>query len=968
MKTRSFESHGVSFKTKPGAKDATAICPFCQSIHNGGQKEGKFSVEIETGVWQCWHCKRKGNIQTFLEQIHEHWLTQTSEVEYEALAAARPGLHIEDFQLQKLAYNQLTDRWLLPCYTRRNTLANLYTYQPGAHAFCTAGMGHGLFGMESIQAGKPIYMVEGPWSRMAMLRLMKAAKIKGSVVGVPGSVFKQDWCDLFIGQTLYLTFDNDSAGGEETERAMQFLTSHPNGKPKAINRIHWPSTAPPKWDPREMIHFELDTSGHKPASVWTDFNRLFTPATYSVADVEEPEQEEPLPTVKSFKVLTKHFRDNGLHLNDNMIDGIAVMLAIAVSAQLPGSPLWAFIVGAPGCLSGDTPLVYQRNKQKRNLSIEELFWSLKGSPGAEFTIPYMDENRQLRSCVIRDVLYSGRKPVFRLTTEDGQTLRATKDHRFLTPKGWKRLENLVIGDCVFVPATREASEPKKRVQSKWVRGLRYHPNATRQHAILPKNRWAVRIHRLLLEAAANGLEYSQYIHILKKDPERAKTLVYIPKTIYVHHADEDPENNEESNLSTCTPSDHATVHRRETNALINMAPSRVVGIKPDGESPTFDLCVDEPHNFLANGIIVHNSGKTLTLEAFSRYQSAVYRSSIRATELISGWMTEDGSDPSLIPKIQGKTLVLKDYTEIMAMNQQDQEILYGVLRGAYDGRAERYFANGLERVYTHCWFNLIAGVTDDIKAHNRASLGERFIRFQWVESEGYDRTAHITAAIRGLAKQSETERLLAGYVAGFLSTFDMSEIKLPTIEPWFETRIVALVQILAHLRARISTEHHGELTHRPTIEIGTRPAVQFCKLSQCLCVILGKKRIDMDIYNLIEKLFRDTSEGWSYDIFNCLLQHDPEPVTKEFIERDARIPSSTCFRRLEAMEALGTITRDRIAAIVPGRPAYGWRLSDSVRELVTQAKLGTTEPHQPEPKSTEPLKRIRQPKPTKRKG
>jgi len=534
--------------------------------------------------------------------------------------------------------------------------------------------------MESIQAGKPIYMVEGPWSRMAMLRLMKAAKVKGSVVGVPGSVFKQDWCDLFIGQTLYLTFDNDSAGGEESERALQFLTTHSNGKPKNIYRIHWPSTAPAKYDPRELIHFELDTSNHKPASVWADFGRLFVPATYSGSDVEEPVEEEPLPTVKSFKALLKHFTEH-IHLNDNMEDGIAVTLAAAISCQLPGNPEWLFLVGAPG------------------------------------------------------------------------------------------------------------------------------------------------------------------------------------------------------------------------------------------------------------------SGKTLLLEAFSRYKGAVYRSSIRSTELISGWLTDDGSDPSLIPKIQGKILVLKDYTEVLAMNAADQDILYGVLRGAYDGRAERHFANGLERVYNHCWFGMVAGVTDDIKAHNRASLGERFIRFQWVEAESYDRSTHITAAIRGYANQVATERFLAGVVAGFLSEFDLTDAKLPTIEPWFETRIVALVQILAHLRAHVNTGFHGELTHRPVVEIGTRPAVQFCKLAQCLCLILGKKRIDMKVYSIIEKIFKDTCESWSHDIFNCLLKHSPDPVTKEVIEQEARIPSTTCFRRLEVMESLGTITRGRIAAIVPGRPAYGWVLSDPIQELVKQAKM-----------------------------
>jgi predicted transcriptional regulator len=682
MKLRSFESHGLNFgNVKQNAVNASSICPFCLSIYNGAQKEGKFNVQRQTGVWQCFHCKRKGNLTSFLEQLYDHWLVQTTEEDYQDLADQRPGIRAQDLREHKLAFNRNTGRWLIPCKTRRDTIFNLYTYQPGSHAFGTAGIPHGLFGMETIQPNKPIFLVEGPWSRLALLRLLKGAKVKGIVLGVPGAVFKQDWCDLFIGQSVYVVCDNDTAGMEETERAIQHITTHTNGKPKSLYRIQWPSTAPPKWDPRDLIHHELDELHHTASSVWKDFTRLLVPATYSEEVVEDPEEEEPLPVIKSFTRVVKEFKGKGIYLNPNMVDGLAVMLAIAVSSQLAGSPLWAFIVGPPG------------------------------------------------------------------------------------------------------------------------------------------------------------------------------------------------------------------------------------------------------------------SGKTLTLEGFGRYKNAVYRSSIRATELISGWLTEDGTDPSLIPKIQGKTLVLKDYTEVMSMAQMDQEILYGVLRGAYDGRAERFFANGLERVYHHCWFNMIAGVTDDIKAHNRASLGERFIRFQWSNSEDCDRSTHITAAIRGIAKQVETERYLAGIIAGFLTGINLEESKMPPIESWFETRIVALVQILAHLRARVNIERNGEISHRPTIEIGTRPAIQFCKLAQCVAVVLGKKRIDMAIYSLIERVFRDTCESWSLDIFEVLLSHDPELVTKDTIEREARIPSTTAFRRLEQMEALGTITRVKTPVTQFGRPPYSWRLSDEIRALVTQAKL-----------------------------
>jgi 5-methylcytosine-specific restriction endonuclease McrA len=44
---------------------------------------------------------------------------------------------------------------------------------------------------------------------------------------------------------------------------------------------------------------------------------------------------------------------------------------------------------------------------------------------------------------VRDVTYSGQKPVFRVTLTNGQQILSSKDHRFLTKDGWQRLEEAV---------------------------------------------------------------------------------------------------------------------------------------------------------------------------------------------------------------------------------------------------------------------------------------------------------------------------------------------------------------------------------------------------------------------------------------------------------------------------------------------------------------------------------------------
>ena len=48
------------------------------------------------------------------------------------------------------------------------------------------------------------------------------------------------------------------------------------------------------------------------------------------------------------------------------------------------------------------------------------------------------------------VFRTGVKPVFRLQTEDGYFVRATADHRFMTPSGWMQMNQLKAGDKIHI--------------------------------------------------------------------------------------------------------------------------------------------------------------------------------------------------------------------------------------------------------------------------------------------------------------------------------------------------------------------------------------------------------------------------------------------------------------------------------------------------------------------------------------
>jgi hypothetical protein len=111
----------------------------------------------------------------------------------------------------------------------------------------------------------------------------------------------------------------------------------------------------------------------------------------------------------------------------------------------------------------------------------------------------------------------------------------------------------------------------------------------------------------------NRLSLEKYIARLRSNQDVDKMVFLDPVEFHVHHRDENPRNNNLANLAVLPAKEHLRCHAlaegwKHVTALT--VPDQVISIAEHGSEMTYDLIVDgEPHNFLANGIVVHNSGK-----------------------------------------------------------------------------------------------------------------------------------------------------------------------------------------------------------------------------------------------------------------------------------------------------------------------------------------------------------------------
>ena len=111
-------------------------------------------------------------------------------------------------------------------------------------------------------------------------------------------------------------------------------------------------------------------------------------------------------------------------------------------------------------------------------------------------------------------------------------------------------------------------------------------------------------------------------------------------------------------------------------------------------------------------------GKTEILQSLDGPGREIYSlSQLTPQTLISGQIREKRkSDPSLIPKLDGKVLVIKDFTAILDSKWENVNTITGQLRDAYDGSCKKVFGTGKDDLY-ESKFGIIAAVTPAIDKH-----------------------------------------------------------------------------------------------------------------------------------------------------------------------------------------------------------------------------------------------------------
>lgn len=290
-----------------------------------------------------------------------------------------------------------------------------------------------------------------------------------------------------------------------------------------------------------------------------------------------------------------------------------------------------------GCLTGDMIININRaslgKKKRLDILYKTANGEMNGKPGYNkynFEIPtfirsFREDEGLVRLNKALEFVKSGVKDVYKLTLNNGRFLRATSDHPVMTKTGFVMMRDLLSQSsyvmCDSLHAKKSGNKEKKMRDSYY--RTKYHPH---QRLVRSSNKakrkkadfYRITAHRGVYEANLNNLSVEAFRYILINDMERSKSLQFSDPNMVIHHINNNHHDNDPRNLALITHKEHMAIHSHINRKNFNQgipSYSKAISIEYDGEEMTYDIRCHAPyHNFVANGIVVHNSGKSRVIK------------------------------------------------------------------------------------------------------------------------------------------------------------------------------------------------------------------------------------------------------------------------------------------------------------------------------------------------------------------
>jgi len=318
-----------------------------------------------------------------------------------------------------------------------------------------------------------------------------------------------------------------------------------------------------------------------------------------------------------------------------------------------------------------------------------------------------------------------------------------------------------------------------------------------------------------------------------------------------------------------------------------------------------------------------SSGKTEMLIPLYGASEIHWTDSLTKNTLISFY--GEKKDASLIPKLDGKVLIIKDFTEMLKMRREVLQEILGQLRNAYDGKCSKTSGKGVTKSY-NSKFGVIAAVTDEIDSHRTllAALGERFITYRIPDVSRHEQAKRCLKAMQGHSLEERVRTLTTAAHKVLARRPKPARISESSMK-----EIIKIAQVVALGRTGVRRDRY---TREPDIvrpEYAVRLAKQLGNLAVGIAMAREKPSVTKEEVRLVQHTAIHSLELKRIRILNILLKKYPDWVETTDISEPLCSSHETAHYHLDDLVLLDLAHRRNVIG-KKGRPKHQWQLKQAI--------------------------------------
>ena len=299
-------------------------------------------------------------------------------------------------------------------------------------------------------------------------------------------------------------------------------------------------------------------------------------------------------------------------------------------------------------------------------------------------------------------------------------------------------------------------------------------------------------------------------------------------------------------------------------------------------------------------------GKSTILDALGGSDDFYLIDSLTPNSFVSGYRDSDnkGNDPSLLPLIDGKIMVVLDFSTVLSLRYEQQQAIFSDLRRLYDSGEIRKHKGNIGMMEYNSRFGMLTAVTQDVERLSMqvAPLGERFLVYRMGME---DRVAFQTKSIDWINQKSDVReelRKVTGQLLQSIPHVNADDIK-------FTGKQLEVVCVLADVMSawrtyvpRDRTTSSRDPYYIPSPEAPGRLTTQLFLLAESHAVLYNRMEVTDEDLPLVARVAWNSLPSWRTTLLRLFM--GGEALTSMTVRDLLGVDPRTLRRHLEDLTLL----------------------------------------------------------------